>query len=44
MEFNKNDFKQGDLLIDLLVDNLVIDNESVRIDNIVGIKKQISKY
>ena len=42
MEFNKNDFKQGDLLIDLLVDNLVIDNESVRIDNIVGIKKQIS--
>lgn len=42
MKFNKNDFKQGDLLIDLLVDYLVIDNKSVRIDNIVGIKKQIS--
>ena len=42
MELNKETLKQNDLLIDLLVDNLVIDNESVRIDNIVGIKKQIS--
>ena len=42
MEFNKNDFKQGDLLIDLLVVNLIVDSESVRIDNIVSIKKQIS--
>ncbi|MBO5530314.1 MAG: hypothetical protein J5970_02855 [Bacilli bacterium] len=42
MELNKETLKQNDFLIDLLVDNLVIDNASVRIDNIVGIKKQIS--
>lgn len=42
MKINKNELKQNDLLIDMLIDNLLVDNYTVTIDNILDIKKEIS--